>query len=274
MELNLIRRLFYKKRKYYDDDFDWENYTADSYKRRITTDIEPQFATTSDDAAMTFDQATGVVSTGSKPLHPNHHLILEAIGQLQPASVHEVGCGAGDHVAHAKALFPDIAVSGGDRGATQLALAMERHPDLSNQLGLQDITMPFSKAWPKADLVYTQAVLMHIHTAVSHFVALSNIVRLANKYVLLMENVQCHNFVEEVLALRDGGHLDWDDVNLYRFEGSTGAGAILLSKTKLDLPELSSDAQMRNGVKPSARRLKRAREDSDRGAFGFPAPKG
>lgn len=269
MELNFIRRLFYKKRKYYSDDFDWDNYTADSYKRRVTGDIEPEFATSSGETSLTFDPEKGTVSTGAKPLHPNHLLILEAIGQLQPASVHEVGCGGGDHVAHAKALYPEITVTGGDRGATQLELAKERHPEISADLGLQDITMPFSDAWPKADLVYTQAVVMHIHTAVSHFVALSNIVRAANKYVLLMENLQCHNFVDDILALKEGGHLDWDTLHLYRFDGSTGARAILLSKTELDLVPLTSDAQIRNGLKPSARRLKRSDEDSARGIFGF-----
>ena len=184
--MSVFRQLFYKNRKFYDDDFDWENYTADSYKRRITGDIESQFATSSNDNAMRFDPNSGLVLTEKKTLHPNHHLILEAIGQLQATSVHEVGCGGGDHVANAKALFPQVEVTGSDRGATQLAMALERHPELSGQLGLQDITMPFSSKWQKADMIYTQAVLMHIHTEVSHFVAISNMVRLARKYVLLV----------------------------------------------------------------------------------------
>lgn len=48
--------------------------------------------------------------------------------------------------------------------------------------------------------------MMHSHTAVSHLVAHSDMFRCANKHVLLVENVQCHNFVEDILALRDGGH--------------------------------------------------------------------
>lgn len=267
-----LRRILYKNRKYYDDDFDWDNYTQDSYERRITTDIEPNFRTLSERGHLQFDKAAGSVISKEAPLHPNHQTILEAIGQLDVESVHEVGCGGGDHVANAQLLFPDIHVSGSDRGKTQLELACRRHPGMADRFSLQDITMPLSKAWPRADLIYSQAVLMHIHTAVSHFVGLANMVALSRRYVLLMENLQCHNFVSDLRALHQGGHLAWDDLHIHCFDGSTGARAILLSKTPLDLPVLTSDAECRAGVQPSARRLKRSDDDSGRGTFGFQTP--
>lgn len=90
---------------------------------------------------------------------------------------------------------------------------------------------------------------MHIHTAVSHLVALSNMFRCANKHVLLVENVQCHNFVDDILALRDGGHLTWQDMQLHVFERN-GARAILASNQTLDLPTLISDDQIREGCNP------------------------
>ena len=40
----MLNRLFYKKRVY-DDDFDWDNYTSDSYERRIKGDIESKYVT-------------------------------------------------------------------------------------------------------------------------------------------------------------------------------------------------------------------------------------
>lgn len=202
-------------------------------------------------------------------IHPNHLLILEIIGQLKAASVHEVGCGGGDHVANASVLYPEVKVTGGDRGATQLDLALQRHPELQGKVGLQDITMPFSSQWPCSELVYTQAVIMHIHTAVSHMVALSNMVRMAQKHLLLMENIQCHNFVRDIKALHAGGHLDWTQLNIYQVTGTTGARAILLSNQELDYPVSNSDDEIRHGVKPSPRRLKRSDEDSTRGIFGF-----
>ncbi len=113
---------------------------------------------------------------------------------------------------------------------------------------------------------------MHIHTAVSHLVALANMARMARKYVLLMENHQCHNFVLDIQHLHEGGHLDWNDLHIHQVTGSTGARGILLSKTALDYPALRSDVEIREGITPSQRRLRRADEDSARGIFGFNLP--
>lgn len=261
-------RFFYKTRKFYDDDFDWDTYTEDSYKRRLLGVVDRQNQTVAKRGELSFDAASGTVRTRTRPLHPNQQLIYEAIGQLAPGSVHEAGCGAGDHIANAMDLFPKTSFTGSDRGATQLQLAISRHPELLGKLSLQDLTMPFSRHWPRADLVYTQAVIMHIHTAVSHLVALANLLAMSERYVLLMENYQCHNFVRDIQALWQGGHLGWDSLHIYRFDGSTGARAILLSKHQCSLPELTSDAQIRAGLAPSPRRLKRSDEDSARGIFG------
>lgn len=267
--MRLFRQLFYKNRKYYDDDFDWENYTQDSYQRRLKGDVESQYRAISAEGELVFDAATGAVTSQGAPIHPNQALILEAIGRLNPGSVHEVGCGGGDHVANALTLFAQVDVTGGDRGQTQLDLALSRHPQLKGRIGVQDITMPYSHDWPKVDMVYTQAVIMHIHTAVSHFVGLANMVRMAREHVLLVENQQCHNFVRDIQALFDGGHLEWDALHIHRLDGTAGARGILLSRVRQDLPLLSSDSEIRDGVAVSARRLKRSDEDSARGLFGF-----
>ncbi|MGJ8571702.1 MAG: hypothetical protein ACSHXI_13475 [Hoeflea sp.] len=268
--MSLLGRWFYKSRKFYDDDFDWDTYTADSYERRLVGVVERDHQAVAKAGELSFDDATGHVTSAVRPIHPNQQAILEAIGQLKPLSVHEVGCGGGDHLANGKALYPNVAFSGADRGQTQLDLAAKRHPELASDLSLQDITMPFSRHWPRADMVYSQTVLMHIHTAVSHFVGLANMVNTANRFVLIMENQQCHNFVRDIQNLWNGGHFNWDTMHMYRFDGSTGARTILLSKEPRDYPVLTSDAQLREGLKPSQRRLKRADEDSARGSFGIP----
>jgi hypothetical protein len=268
--MSLRGRLFYKSRKFYDDDFDWNTYTADSYERRLVGVVERDSQAVAKSGELSYDEANGCVVSTGRPIHPNQQVILEAIGRLKPTSVHEVGCGAGDHLANGKALYPTIRFSGADRGQTQLDLAAKRHPELAESLSLQDLTMPFSHHWPRADFVYSQTVLMHIHTAVSHFVALANMVNSANQFVLLMENQQCHNFVADISNLWGGGHFNWSSLHMYQFDGSSGARAILLSKEELDLPILNSDAQLRQGLKPSKRRLKRAEEDSARGMFGKP----
>ena len=264
----MLKRLFYKKRRFYDDDFDWDNYTSDSYARRLKGDIESKYDTKVDLSQAEIDYTAGVVRLKGANMHPNHKLLFDAAAYLQPTSVHEVGCGGGDHVANISRLFPEYAVSGGDRGLTQLQLAAVRHPELKGKLGLQDITMPYSSHWPKVDLVYSQAVIMHIHTAASHLVALSNMFRCSKKHVLLVENTQCHNFVEDIMALHSGGHLPWQNMQLHIFERYETRG-ILASNQTLDLPVLTSDTQLREGIKPSQRRLKRSNDDSARGLYGF-----
>ena len=109
---------------------------------------------------------------------------------------------------------------------------------------------------------------MHIHTAVSHLVALSNMFHCAEKHVLLVENTQCHNFVEDLSQLYEGGHLPWKAMQLHIFERN-GSRGILASNQDLDLQILKSDVQLREGLRPSERRLKRANADSARGLYGF-----
>ena len=248
--------------------FQLESYTIDSYAILRHVDIESVSITRVYPSQAVIDVASGRVRLKGANMHPNHQLLLDAIAYLCPTSVHEVGCGGGDHVANITRLFPECAVSGGDRGLTQLEMAADRHPEIQSKLGLQDITMPYSANWPKADLVYTQAVIMHIHTAVSHLVALSNMFCCAKKHVLLIENTQCHNFVKDIMALHSGGHLPWQNVQLYIFERN-GARGIIASNQPLDLPILNSDVELREGIKPSQRRLKRSNDDSDRGLYGF-----
>lgn len=265
--MSLKDRLFYKTRKFYDDDFDWDTYTSSSYARQLDK-ISKEHDMIAETDTLSFDAQSGKVTFTGTSLHENVITILEAIGQLQPASVHEAGCGGGDHLGNGSTLFPNITFTGGDRSEGQLALLKQRHPQLANSVILQDLTMPFSNKWPKAELVYSQAVLMHIHTAVSHLVAFANMINQSTKHVLLMENYQCHNFVEEAQALFDGGHTNWPKMNIYRFDGSQGARAILLSQEDLDFPTLSTDAQIREGLKVSERRLKRGQDDFERATFG------
>ena len=228
-----------------------------------------------------FDAETGTVHSDAAPLHPNSRLILEVIGRLRPASVHEVGCGLGDHLAAIAALFPGTAVSGGDRAADRIAAARRRHPELADRLGRQDVTMPHSRHWPRAELVFCQAQLMHEHAGLGHFVALANMLRQAEAHVLLVENPQSHNFVADLRALFAGGHLDWEALHIHLVDGrqvegrqvagGTGARGLLLSRRALDYPPLDSDRQIRAGLAASARRLKRADAASERAVFGFGA---
>ncbi len=162
-----------------------------------------------------YDRDVAELKVGDAFVHPNHHSIYDIVGKLGVTSVFEVGCGGGDHLRNLHLLYPETTVRGGDRSTEQLRFLKQRNPEVAEQAMLQDITMPFSTQWPKAELVYSQAVIMHIKTAVSHLNALANMFKLAEKYVVLMENYGCHPFVDDVKRLHEGGHIGWNDVHFH-----------------------------------------------------------
>ena len=80
----MLKRLLYKKRRFYDDDFDWDNYTSDSYKRRLKGDIESKYVTNVQPSQAEIVFATGCVRLKEAKMHPNHHLLLDAVAYLKP----------------------------------------------------------------------------------------------------------------------------------------------------------------------------------------------
>ena len=70
----MLKRLFYKKRRFYDDDFDWNNYTSDSYARRLKADIESDYDTTVEPSQAEIDFTAGHVRLKKANMHPNHQV--------------------------------------------------------------------------------------------------------------------------------------------------------------------------------------------------------
>jgi SAM-dependent methyltransferase len=229
------------RRRFFDDDFDWSRYT-ETYTRQIAQISRDTDLWITGNAY--FDPATGRLDAGSARLHPNSRAIYEIVGALGVASVHEVGCGAGYHLHNLAKIYSGLRISGGDRSAGQLGLLKERSPDVADRVIEQDITMPMSRRWPRADLVYTQAVLMHIQTAVSHLVALANLINLADRYVVLMENYRRHPFVDDVSRLAEGGHLDWPEVNFHYYPVDGRPYCLVLARGACDLPRLTDYASL------------------------------
>ena len=56
---------------------------------------------------------------------------------------------------------------------------------------------------------------MHIQAANSHYVALSNLFRIARKQILLMENWRRHEFLDDVQLLRRNRMLPWKELFCY-----------------------------------------------------------
>lgn len=196
-----------------------------------------------------YDHDTAELKVGDADVHPNHHSVYEIVGKLGVDSVFEVGCGGGDHLRNLQLLYPEVSVRGGDRSTQQLNFLKQRNPEVAEHTMQQDITMPFSSQWPKAELVYSQAVIMHIKTAVSHLNALANMFKLAEKHVVLMENYGCHPFVDDVSRLHEGGHIDWKDVHFHVHHHQGRPYCLVVSKEPCSLPSLVDYFELPNARK-------------------------
>lgn len=150
-----------------------------------------------------------------QPLHPNHKLLYETIYDLKPSSLLEVGCGGGDHLANIQKILPDTEISGCDLLKDQIRFLLSRHPELKHEANLfvHDITI-----YPpdiNVDLVYTQAVIMHIQRNNRHLSALRNLFQISRKYVVLMENWSRHNFYGDIINISRESNFPWESIHLY-----------------------------------------------------------
>ena len=221
-----VRRLFPGGSSAAVDDYDWETYSAGYRSELNAMEGVHTLVLAVDDYV--YREGRLQKKNSRLPLHPNHALLYETILQLAPSSVFEFGCGGGDHLHNLCVLQPTLELHGVDRSAAQLGFLKERHPDLKAQVHEVDITLPFPKGMAKADLAYTQAVIMHIHAGDGHLVALSNLFRVARRHVVLMENWQRHNFAADIGQLHAAGAIPWERVLLYFREAADGQGVRVL----------------------------------------------
>ena len=196
-----------------DDDFNWKTYN-DHYRGELK-EIQKTHTLKLSPGEYSFENDKLVKIKNILPLHPNHRLLYETIFLLNPQKAIEIGCGGGDHLFNLSLLIPKIEISGYDRSIEQLNLVIERSQNLKGKIQEFDITLPFSSKLPQADLVYTQAVIMHIKTGNGHLVALSNLFKIASKQVVLMENWKQHPFFDDIKFLSDHGMLPWQQLYFY-----------------------------------------------------------
>jgi hypothetical protein len=195
------------------DDFDWATYRSD-YERDLA-EVATYNTQKLSGGDFTIEDGRIVLRAGLMPLHPNHACLYETIGALAPASVIEVGCGGGDHLHNLGVLHPTIERRGFDRSPGQLGLLRERSPHLSGLAFELDVTLPPSRDYPRAEAVYTQAVVMHIHAGNGHLVALANIFRMATRHVVMVENWWRHWFMDDIAMLYQRGMIEWPRLRLY-----------------------------------------------------------
>lgn len=195
----IVKNSFLQGAKFRLDDFDWESYTKHYseelrvLKRNHTLILKPE--------DYKFHNAKLIqINPNIGKLHANHELLYRTILTLNPITVLEIGCGSGDHLSNLVTLNNDIQPHGVDVSMNQLTLLKTRHPNLSENVHKNDITsMGFYV--DKCDLVFTQAVLMHIADAENRLeLAIDNILKSALHNVVLMENWMTHDFLKVIRA--------------------------------------------------------------------------
>ncbi len=192
------------------DDFDWDLYTQ--HYRGELVEVADHNSTILESGQYIFNDGILQKKQDILDLHPNHFLLYETVLQLKPRSVLEIGCGGGDHLHNLKVLRPSLELYGEDRSRNQLTLLHERHPQLDAQVVEHNITSETLIQRPAIDLVYSQAVIMHIKD--NHLKGLANMFTMAKQYVVLMENWHSHDFVADLLKLQFSGLLGWKSLYL------------------------------------------------------------
>jgi SAM-dependent methyltransferase len=246
---HLKRKLDQLLGKSITDDFDWEHYNT--HYRGELQGITHDHALILKEGDYTF-RGEGLIKAkeGLLPLHPNHRLLYETVVQLKPASVFELGCGGGDHLANISLLLKNVKLYGADLSQQQLEFLKERHPRLDAVTRQFDCTLPFSPEFSKVDVAYTQAVVMHIKTGNGHLIALYNLFNVAAKQVALMENWTAHFFVEDIKRLHSLKLIPWKELHFYYRDSEElkKPHLMIVSSTPLPYKKLTDYSILRDGV--------------------------
>ena len=196
-----------------DDDFNWSRYSIhyqgelELGSRTRTLSVGPN--------DYKFENGQLFHISSRLPIHPNAHTIYETILQLRPKSVLEVGCGGGDNLSNLHTLEPSLQLRGVDISPEQLKLLTQRHPRFAGMVEPCNITQAVSHIAP-ADLVFTQAVLMHIGINNGRWErGIKNLFHLANYQIVLMEHWFKHDYFTLLSRFTPGVDIPWPSLYLY-----------------------------------------------------------
>lgn len=213
--------------EYDGDDFDWRRYHLE-YSQQIV-ELESVNTLRLERGQWTLNNGSLEVKWGL-PLHPNHKVLYETISALSPSSILEAGCGGGDHLHNLHELLPEADIRGIDRSTGQLDVLRRRNPDFASRASVVDLTLPHPVDVTMAQVVFAQAVLMHIQTGNGHRVALWNLFDLATEQVVLMENLERHDLLADIERLWLAGILPWEALFVYQATAMAGPPIIVASR--------------------------------------------
>tara|TARA_A100001015_G_scaffold319292_1_gene441731 strand:+ start:706 stop:1620 length:915 start_codon:yes stop_codon:yes gene_type:complete len=241
--LHIYNKLFYKPKL--NDDFDWNRYHV-FYSQELIDGGKNFSLIIKDNFIIKKDKV--IKKKNVLDLHPNHKLLYETILKLNPKDILEVGCGGGDHLANLSELNKKFKLFGIDRSNEQLQILKKRHPNLKIPLQIKDITKKNSKI-KKVDLIYTQAVLMHISETKNRFnYALQNILKSSKKHIIFIENWKSHHFLNEINEIIENNK-KFKSYKLYftKLDKDESVTALVLSKSILPFLKLTNYKQLLQG---------------------------
>jgi SAM-dependent methyltransferase len=242
--LHLLNKLFHKPKL--NDDFDWDKYHI-FYDQELK-DGAKNFSLIINKHDFILKKNKIINKKGVKDLHPNHRLLYETILKIKPKSILEIGCGGGDHLANLVLLNKNFKLFGIDRSFEQINILKNRHPNLKVSLEVKDITKKNCNI-ANADLIFTQAVLMHISETKKRLsYALKNILNSSIKHIVFIENWTSHHFLNDLnKVIRTNNKF-----KLYKFyiassNKDLSVKALVMSKKKLPFPKLLNYEQLLQG---------------------------
>ena len=231
---DVVRAIFNRLSRFYKvDDFSWRKYHM-AYKRQ-QMDIATEFTLVLSKDEYQIIEGKILLNPTLLPLNPNSRLLYETIYRLNPESVLEVGVGGGDHVHNLHLLLPKAGFYGVDISQNQIDFLLHRHPDLKDicKLAVADVTRKDAlNTFGEVDLVYTQAVLMHIRRGNRYIRALKNMFNISN-YIVLMENWTTHNFLDDITKISHERDFPWPELSIYKNDSGEQI-LMILSKKKLE----------------------------------------
>jgi trans-aconitate methyltransferase len=177
------------------DDYNWSTYTEKSYESQVFDEIQARDGVELLITEYSRDENNHIQFTNN--LHPNWKELYHLVDALNVNSVYEVGCGSGQHLINLHFINPNLRLAGGDYAQSQIDVGVRRlgldRYDFAKDLQVIDMTEPINDFVQQYELVYTQAVVMHLSYARAKKM-LMNMCKMSSKYILMIENTQQHNF--------------------------------------------------------------------------------
>ncbi len=175
-----------------EDDYNWYGWQtlyprlhAEQVKR-IEEGREPDLPASLLELGNDFKVEDGKLIFKDKKLVPSLTLLYEICLKFNPKSIFEVGFGYCNNLVSIKKLLPNISINGCDIAQAMYDAAKKRYGDLLNNFNLRIGDFLLLDINEKFDLVYSQAVVMHLSTERAKE-SIKKMCKISNKYVVVFD---------------------------------------------------------------------------------------